>query len=231
MPIHAITAWLVHFMFKLLAGHCPEVLALIDEEHFNQSFSAGDDTGDSPVPAAIRATLAEYDFTRYRSSWASGLYPENVDMNGGDDRTDEPFASSSGSAWWYQQPGSKREYLPLAIDKINPSVQQFLEAHGLPTSSDGKGHYLSSDDLRYKCHAAAPTFHTFVDESLQYWGVPSVLRSPIASSTMPLRAMACDAVIVRSFLADLTPSDSTGCAQAVSTVIVIMASVAAGALS
>jgi hypothetical protein len=213
---HGKAAWLVHFMFKLLAGPCPEVLALIDSEHFRHAFSP------APAPSAIRATLVHYDFTRYDSSWARGLYPASSSASTStssnpDSSTNSSWSSASG-AWWHRLPGPEHEqaYLPLVLDKHNPSVQQFLQAHGWPAHADGAAHHLSAAALQSQCHAAAPAFRHLTAALL--WGDSSSggdgsssggVAAAVAGS---LRAVVCDAIAVRGWLPS-SPSSSPSAAE------------------
>ena len=98
--------WLVNLCSKLLDGDNTEVLQLLPPDAPVRSIT----------PSAVRATLYDYDFTRLNSSWAR----------------ENPHAviASAGSnlEWWTRS--NPREYLP-ALEKSNPSVQDFLKGTGL----------------------------------------------------------------------------------------------------
>ena len=211
-------------MFKLLAGHCPEVIALIDSDLFYHAFSPTSSSNSSTTaaaPVALRATLVQYDFTRYDSPWARGLYPHHAGDASSDDassddassksdsengsRKTSPYVQHGGStqrgvhvgdgAWWYQQPGSSQAYLPLVLDKHNPSVHNFLQAHGLSSQPDGKAQYLSALSLQSQCRATTPAFLA----SPEVGTTPHTWAGWVLSvAIMPLRGLVCDAIAVRS---------------------------------
>jgi len=56
--------WLIHLVQKLLEGECPEILDLLDSTRYPFK---------NNPPSMIRATLYDYDFTRWNTSWARAL--------------------------------------------------------------------------------------------------------------------------------------------------------------
>ena len=205
-------------MFKLLAGHCPEVLQLIDEKHYRQVFSSGKTA--FPAPVAIRAKLAHYDFTRIDTDWSRGLYPSATKKS---DKSD-PFIKSidQHGPWWYEQPGSQKEYLPVTIDKHNPSVHQFLQAHGLPSNPDGRIHYLSIDELFGQCNSGASGFEELLHDSLSSYGVPRPLGKVLAFVPLAIRKCVCHAIYPRETLAVVSEISSCGAMQAGAAVFCII---------
>ena len=213
-------------MFKLLAGHCPEVVDLIDSSRFQESFCT---RGGGCTPSAIRATLAEYDFTRHQSSWARKLYPD--DAHGG------PFVSTVGdeetesSPWWYLKQGSERAYLPVVIDKYNPSVQQFLQAHGFSANPDGESDHISSATMQQSCNAALPAFEAALESTLNDWSVPRMLRALLVIVSGYFRGIVCNSVVLRQYLSNIVFTDSSGYLHALVAVGIIVTTVTLGALN
>ena len=130
--------WLLQLADKLLQDDSYDVIALLDKD--NYPFK------NSP-PAAIRAILYDYDFTRLNTSWARRTpFTEIIED---DDSTNE------SERWWTRRNG--REYFP-ALEANNPSLEQFLQAHGI-----SKRPYLSEEEHIDKClslgtHSPDPLF-------------------------------------------------------------------------
>lgn len=177
-------AWLVSFLFKLLSGHCPEVIALLDHEQYYRWFP-------SP-PVAIRVTVLDMDFTRMNTSWSRGLYPTA--------RGHAAVLHDSSDAWWYHIPHSARSYFPISIDKTNPSVHQFLQANGLPVHLDAKTHYKSASSLQEECHSSASLFASLMDSKIGMEWLPSLLRRSLISLSVWSRSLICDAIAIRKYL-------------------------------
>ncbi len=99
--------WLVHLADKLLEGSPAAfgLLAPASAQHFSPAHP----------PEKIKALKVTLDFTRLNTSWARKV--PGVQL------------SSEGAEWWYARDNSEAEYLP-AVERGNPSVDQFLKSKG-----------------------------------------------------------------------------------------------------
>lgn len=113
------------------------MLQLLDQD--NYSFK-------SKPPAAIRAVLYDYDFTRWNTSWARRIPGAEIipytDMFGLQSRNTKPY--------WFRT--NAREYLP-PLEKDNPSMIHFLKSHGLPYRP-----HRSAEQLFEDCINTTDTF-------------------------------------------------------------------------
>ena len=110
--------WFIHLVDKILEGS-PAVLRLLGDVEYNVP------------PTRVRANLFHYDFTRASHlPWAKripGVQLVDVSQN-----EDSPSANTTNNDnWWYRK--HVREYIP-AIEKRNPSVNEFLKNQGTTLS-------------------------------------------------------------------------------------------------
>lgn len=99
--------WIINLADKLLQGNCTEVVDLLDMELFpfkNQTLFG------------IKATLYDYDFTRWNSPWNQNIPESKI------------VASPEEQGWWHRR--NPREYLP-GLEPNNKSVKDFLKTNGL----------------------------------------------------------------------------------------------------
>jgi hypothetical protein len=113
--------WLLYLVYRLLHSQAMihqadgsskpaanAILDLIDRDKYPFQFSP---------PAQIRATVYDYDFSRWNTSWGA------MTVDSSDDVIDTFGDQSKLSKWWTRR--NPREYLP-ALDSKNPSLKEFI---------------------------------------------------------------------------------------------------------
>lgn len=128
--------WLVHLVYKLLTarqGH--DVLQLLNTQEYPFRRSP---------PEAIRATLYDYQFTTWNTSWT---------------RFDTEVKSLNG--WWIRS--NPREYLP-SLQADNPSLKSFLKSSGIKIRKT-KTPMQQFDECRKKNEAFMKQFARYASRS------------------------------------------------------------------
>lgn len=129
--------WLVHLIYKLLKGDSPEVLELLDYDHYPFRHTP---------PLSIRAVLYEYDFTRLDTYWNRNVPNTQILSN----YSILDLSPSPPQPWW-QRKNVIREYL-IPLDLTNPSMKQYLEGNGYKLGS-----YTSLEEMQRTCLINSPS--------------------------------------------------------------------------
>lgn len=148
--------WLVHLIYKLLnpppkvskekeidgieTDDSSEIMALIDANAYPFKYRE---------PQSIRATLYDYDFTKWNSS---DIFHE--------------FSFNNQTTWWEET--NPREYLP-PLEANNPSIKEYLKANGIISRTFKSTKNIHSECINMKLNYReriqwiSPSWHYWID--------------------------------------------------------------------